>query len=81
MHDTASPIPPEKRDVIFEDFRQIENHLTRRYEGLGLGLALARRATRALGGDLKLEVRGEEGNTFLVTLPMPENNCILLSAV
>ncbi|MFQ5407827.1 MAG: sensor histidine kinase [Anaerolineales bacterium] len=70
IHDTATPIPPEKRDVIFEDFRQLENHLTRRYEGLGLGLALARRAARALGGDLRLKVRGDEGNSFLVTLPM-----------
>ena len=74
VHDTASPIPPEKRDIIFEDFRQLENHLTRRYEGLGLGLALARRAARTLGGELKLEVRGEEGNSFLLTLPFPENN-------
>ncbi len=74
VHDTASPIPSEKRDIIFEDFRQLENHLTRRYEGLGLGLALARRAARTLGGELTLEVRGEEGNSFLLTLPFPENN-------
>lgn len=70
FNDMASPIPPEKRDAIFEDFRQLENHLTRRYEGLGLGLALARRAARSLGGDIRLAVRGEDGNTFTVTVPM-----------
>jgi len=68
IHDTATPIPPEKRDLIFDDFRQIENHLTRRYEGMGLGLAVARHAARALGGDITLQVR-PDGNTFIVTLP------------
>ncbi|MBI4770245.1 MAG: HAMP domain-containing histidine kinase [Chloroflexi bacterium] len=69
IHDTASPIPPEREKAIFEDFRQLENHLTRRYEGLGLGLAVARRTARALSGDINLTVRGSEGNTFTVTLP------------
>ena len=68
VNDTAPPIPVEKREIIFEDFRQLENHLTRRYEGMGLGLAVARRTARALGGDIQLQVRGD-GNTFTVTLP------------
>ena len=68
--DTAAPIPPDKRNLIFDDFRQIENYLTRRYEGLGLGLAVARHAARALGGDITLQVRAD-GNTFIVTLPHP----------
>ncbi len=68
INDTATPIPPEKRDLIFDDFRQIENHLTRRYEGMGLGLAVARHAARALGGDITLQVR-PDGNSFIVTLP------------
>jgi signal transduction histidine kinase len=70
IKDTATPIPPEKRDLIFDDFRQLENHLTRRYEGMGLGLAVARHAARVLGGDIMLQVR-PDGNTFIVTLPLP----------
>lgn len=69
MSDYAPPIPKEKQELIFEDFRQLENYLTRRYEGLGLGLAVARRVARALGGDLILRVR-EDGNTFVLTLPL-----------
>ncbi|MBI3361749.1 MAG: HAMP domain-containing histidine kinase [Chloroflexi bacterium] len=68
VNDTAAPIPPEKRMTIFEDFRQLENHLTRRYEGLGLGLAVARRTARVLGGEITLEVR-PDGNTFTLALP------------
>lgn len=69
FHDTASPIPDGKRDTIFEDFRQLENYLTRRYEGMGLGLAVARRTARLLGGDILLETR-EDGNTFKIVLPV-----------
>ncbi len=69
FHDYADPIPAEKRDSIFEDFRQMENYLTRRYEGMGLGLAVARRTAKLLGGDITLRVR-EDGNTFKITLPL-----------
>lgn len=68
FHDYASPIPEGKRDTIFQDFRQLENYLTRRYEGMGLGLAVARRTARMLGGDIHLNVR-EDGNTFSIQLP------------
>lgn len=68
VNDTAPPIPLEKRALIFQDFRQLENYLTRRYEGMGLGLAVARRTALALGGDITLEVN-TQGNTFNVMLP------------
>lgn len=69
VHDWASPIPENKRETIFEDFRQIENYLTRRYEGMGLGLAVARRTARFLGGNIELTVR-DDGNTFDIVLPI-----------
>jgi signal transduction histidine kinase len=69
FHDWAVPIPEDKRVTIFEDFRQLENYLTRRYEGMGLGLAVARRTALFLGGNIKLIVR-EDGNTFEMLLPI-----------
>jgi signal transduction histidine kinase len=69
FHDYSKPIPPEKKESIFEDFRQLENYLTRRYEGMGLGLAVARRTARLLGGDITLKIR-EDGNTFKIKLPL-----------
>lgn len=69
VHDWTMPIPETKREVIFEDFRQLENYLTRRYEGMGLGLAVARRTAQFLGGTIKLNVRND-GNTFEIILPI-----------
>ena len=71
VHDWANTIPKNKSEIIFEDFRQLENHLTRRYEGMGLGLAVARRTARFLGGNIQLSVR-EDGNTFEISLPIQE---------
>jgi len=73
IQDRSKPIPEDKRETIFEDFRQLENYLTRRYEGMGLGLAVARRTARMLGGDISLEVR-EDGNTFKIILPAEAKN-------
>lgn len=72
VNDWADPIPLDKRETIFEDFRQLENYLTRRYEGMGLGLAVARRTAKFLGGRIKLVVR-EDGNTFKILLPLEES--------
>jgi signal transduction histidine kinase len=71
VHDWASPIPESKQETIFKDFRQLENYLTRRYEGMGLGLAVARRTARFLGGNIKLTVR-KDGNTFEIILPIQD---------
>jgi len=71
VYDWAPPIPINKSETIFEDFRQLENHLTRRYEGMGLGLAVARRTARFLGGNILLTVR-EDGNTFEILLPIEQ---------
>jgi signal transduction histidine kinase len=72
IHDWAAPIPADKRETIFEDFRQIENYLTRRYEGMGLGLAVARRTALFLGGNIRVVVR-KDGNTFEMLLPIDQS--------
>ena len=70
INDSAETVPDEKRNVIFDDFRQVENYFTRRYEGMGLGLAVPRRTARALSGDIVLKTRMERGNTFSLILPV-----------
>ncbi|MDZ4858409.1 MAG: ATP-binding protein [Candidatus Hydrogenedentes bacterium] len=51
----SGSIPAEKRERIFDRFVRVDDARTRRIEGAGLGLSLAREIARAHGGDLFLE--------------------------
>jgi signal transduction histidine kinase len=68
--DTGVGVPHDAQGVVFDDFRQADGSLTRRYGGAGLGLTLARRFARLLGGDITLESVPGEGATFTVDLPL-----------
>jgi signal transduction histidine kinase/PAS domain-containing protein len=69
VRDTGPGIRPEHLDQIFEPFWQAEQSRTRRAEGTGLGLAVARRLTRMLGGEIRVESVGGKGTEFTVWLP------------
>ncbi len=65
--DTGIGIPEGKEDEIFSSFTQAEHYLTRRSEGLGLGLAAARKLVSLLGGRLWLERPEGGGSSFCFT--------------
>jgi signal transduction histidine kinase len=67
--DTGGGIPEEHLERIFEPFWQAEQSRTRRAEGTGLGLSVARRLTHLLGGDLLVSSRPGHGSTFTVRVP------------
>jgi signal transduction histidine kinase len=64
VKDTGSGIPSEKMSAIFEPFVQAETGKRRAREGSGLGLTIAQRLARAMGGDLTVESMVGEGSSF-----------------
>ena len=52
--DSGPGIPPELWESIFEPFRQVDGSATRAPGGVGVGLAIARRVARGLGGDVRV---------------------------
>jgi signal transduction histidine kinase len=71
VRDTGIGFPDEARAVIFEDFRQLDGSITRRYEGTGLGLGIVRRCTDLLRGSIRVESAPACGTIVVVTLPPP----------
>lgn len=63
--DRGPGVRPELRARLFEPFVSAAPEAG----GAGLGLAIARELTRAMGGELELTRTGAEGSTFRVTLP------------
>ncbi|MEH2217367.1 MAG: PAS domain-containing protein [Nostoc sp.] len=71
VSDTGRGISPDFLPYIFESFRQEDVSITRKYGGLGLGLAIVRQLVEAHGGAIAADSPGEGfGATFTVQLPL-----------
>ena len=63
----------KKEDIaqIFEPFEQVENSLSRQFQGTGLGLSLTKSLVELHGGDIWAESEGKgKGSTFHLTIPI-----------
>jgi PAS domain S-box-containing protein len=67
--DTGIGIPDENISTLFNAFVQVENNLTRKYQGAGLGLAISRHLISLLGGNMSIHSQVDAGTSFHFSLP------------
>lgn len=69
VKDTGTGIPAEKYELVFEEFAQADNTITKQYGGTGLGLSICRQLVNLMGGRIWLESQIGQGSTFFFALP------------
>lgn len=74
VRDSGEGIKPEDQSRLFSDFEQVDNSSTRRYDGLGIGLALTRRIAEVLGGEAGCESSYGVGSVFWFTVRLKKVN-------
>jgi len=70
VSDTGVGIPNDQLERIFERFYQVDGSTTRRYGGVGLGLALVKEIVEAHGGQVTVTSQVGTGTTFTIRLPI-----------
>lgn len=75
VKDTGVGIPENKLDVIFQRFRQVDELLTRKAEGSGIGLSLVKSFVEAHGGTISVNSIEGSGSEFIIILPNRTIEC------
>ncbi len=70
ISDNGPGVPDEEMLKVFENFEQVSKGDARESTGIGLGLPIARRLARAMGGDVWYERRFPTGARFCYSLPL-----------
>jgi signal transduction histidine kinase len=69
VRDTGIGIDPKDFDRLFVAFEQLDAGLSKRFQGLGLGLALTKRIVEQQGGRIGVDSQPGAGSTFFAVLP------------
>jgi len=71
--DRGEGIVESFRDEVFDRFTQADASTTRRRQGSGLGLSIAKALTEQMGGSIDFVTEVGEGTTFYVDFPVLES--------
>ena len=75
--DNGMGIPQDQLEKIFDQFYQVADHMTRRHNGMGIGLSIARGMVEAHNGRLWAESEGlGKGSRFCVALPLSQTESL-----
>jgi signal transduction histidine kinase len=69
VSDTGIGMTPEQMTRLFKEFSQADASTSRNYGGTGLGLALSKRFSQMMGGDVTVESEAGRGTTFTILMP------------
>ncbi|MBP5976579.1 response regulator [Brasilonema sp. CT11] len=69
VHDTGIGIAPADLQKIFEPFRQVDQSLTRKYSGTGVGLPMIKALLQTMGGNISVESQLNNHSVFRIQLP------------
>lgn len=70
VRDSGVGVPQDQLDRIFDRFYQVEPHIARTYEGMGIGLSIAKELVNLHHGRIWAQSEGEDGSEFFVALPL-----------
>lgn len=70
VKDTGIGISRSNQKVIFDQFRQVEDSIIKKYGGTGLGLAITKNLVELMGGKIWLFSKINEGSVFYFTIPL-----------
>jgi len=69
ISDTGIGIPPEEKEIIFEEFYRVDNSINEKIKGTGLGLSLVKNIVEVHKGAIWVESKLGAGSTFSFLLP------------
>jgi signal transduction histidine kinase len=77
VEDTGIGLSEDKKEIIFELFRKVEDNKLRLYRGIGLGLSLSQNLVKLMGSEIKVESEVNKGSRFYFYLPFKWKNQVI----